>query len=721
MAGEDALAELTGLKRRLIILAVCSLGVSAVITQLALMREMLGAFCGNELVLGVILGNWLILMGLGSALGRTARRLKAPITVLVIALLLIAILPPLQVLAIRTLRNVVFTRGAMIGVVQTVVASLVLLAPYCLVSGYLLTLACHVLSAAWGSAGITRVYAADSIGSILGGAAFTFILVRWLDHVALLYVPAVVNLVLAACVAAAFNRKFLTGLAIAGSAGILALALTKNLDALSTALQYPTQEILFRGNSPYGRLIVTRLGNQVNFIENGVPIISTGNIAQVEEAVHYAMAQRPSAKKVLLISGGVSGTAQEILKYGVDSVTYVELDPLIIEAGRRFLPQSLDDSRIHVVNTDGRALIKAASQQYDVIILDLPDPSTSQINRYFTMEFFRDAKKRLAPNGVLALALGHYENRVSPELARMLASAGSTLKQSFANMLAIPGGRVFLLASDGQLNTDIAARIEHAGIPTSLVNRYYLDATLTPDRLAEVNQAAQQQAKVNKDFSPVLYYYHLLYWISQFKVSFGFLEALLIAALAIYLIRLRPLESAIFTSGFAASSLEIVLLLAVQVLCGMLYLQVGIVVVAFMAGLACGALASERIPPGASRKTLAGLAFGIAVFAGLLAPVLLLLGRASGGSTALSQAAVAGMTFVLAGLVGMEFPLAGRSAFTGGAATASRLYTADFVGACLGALLTATLLLPLLGVAATCILVGILNIVAGFSVLYRKL
>ena len=35
--------------------AVCCLGLSAFLTQLALMRELLSAFCGNELVVGIVL------------------------------------------------------------------------------------------------------------------------------------------------------------------------------------------------------------------------------------------------------------------------------------------------------------------------------------------------------------------------------------------------------------------------------------------------------------------------------------------------------------------------------------------------------------------------------------------------------------------------------------------------------------------------------------------
>ncbi|MGA2855077.1 MAG: hypothetical protein ABSE90_13225, partial [Verrucomicrobiota bacterium] len=200
-------------ERRLVLLAVGALGVSCVMTQLALMRELLGAFSGNELVLGVVLGNWLLLMGIGTWLGRTSDKLRNPLAVLVVMQILVAVLPLLQVFLLRTLRNVVFVRGAAVGVSETVISTFILLLPYCLVAGYALTLACAIQSRtgvppvhvserettdierqstdkrdacptlnenAVSAAG--RVYVADSIGSIAGGVLFSFVLVRFLDH-----------------------------------------------------------------------------------------------------------------------------------------------------------------------------------------------------------------------------------------------------------------------------------------------------------------------------------------------------------------------------------------------------------------------------------------------------------------------------------------------------------------------------------------------------------
>jgi len=890
MAGADNTSVQPDTTRRLVLFAIFALGVSCVMTQLALMREMLSAFAGNEMVLGVVLGLWLLLMGLGTALGRMTDKLRNPLAALLAAQIFVAVIPLAQVFAVRALRNVVFVRGAEVGVTGTVLSAAVLLLPYCVVAGFMLTLACAiqarfvvhstfcsgdetcsrrreeaealtsgrfrlVTSAATASAA-GRVYVADSLGSIAGGVLFTFVLLRWLDHFALLSVPALLNLTVAAWLAWRMRPQRAAGILPvestttkhaadvlpaetcqrdAGSTLLLASSLTFlaavvlflsiNPDGVSTVLQFPGQRVLFRANSPYGRLVVTESAGQISFIENGVAVVSTPNVEQVEESAHYAMAQRPDARRVLLVSGGVAGVAREILKYKVAAVDCVELDPLIVKAGQRFLPGNLADSRIRVVMTDGRRFIRQAgagfirwgeitgepplkrnptgldgsrvrsphlpeanettphqpeanettprqpeanettsANRYDIVILALPDPSTAQLNRFFTTEFFGEVKRVLADGGVLSFALGRYENYVSPELARLLASAHQSLKQSFANVLVLPGGRVFFLASDGSLHVDIAARIKQRDVVTKLVNRHYLDAMLTADRMADIQSAVSQPAAVNRDFSPMLYFYHLRHWMSQFKVSFGVLQAVLLVLLLIYLVRLRGPALVLFASGFAGSALEIVLLLALQVLCGSLYQQVGVVVTLFMAGLAVGAAVANREAfvfsgeaslgvrssafrrPGATEppeggtpnqanaarsesapcqrqaRRLSCLAFGVAAFAALLPlllPTLNPLGRSGVGDLAV-QAVIGLLTFALAVLVGAQFPLANRMEFDGTNRAASRLYTADFVGAFLGALLASTLLIPLLGVTGVCLLTAVLNLVAGGVILFGK-
>jgi spermidine synthase len=737
------------------------------------MRELVCVFSGNELVFGVVLGNWMLLTGIGATLGKTVSRLRSPIGVFIAAEVLIALLPIADVFLLRWLRNVVFIRGAEVGVTETVASCFVLLAPYCLVTGYVLTVACTAAATTTvagrdsesvtgvasysvsSPAAIGRVYLLDNLGNVLGGLAFLFVLVHWFSHFEMLYFAALLNLMFAVLVAVSVGRWLLAATASIVMVSLLSVMASVDLGSVSRQLEYPGQQVVFDGDSPYGNLVVTETAGQLNFIENGVPLFSTHNVEQIEETVHYAMAQRPGARRVLLISGGVSGTAREVLKYPVEAVDYVELDPLVLDVARRRLPESLADPRIHVIEGDGRLFVRRTDRQYDVVIADVPDPSTSQINRFYTREFFAEVRRILAPDGVLLFPLGVYENHVSKELARLLGTAQRTLQAVFADVLMLPGGRVFLLASDGELTADVAPRIAAAGVKTRLVNQDYLKGMLTADRMADLRRSLSADAPLNEDFSPILYYYHLRYWMSQFQVRFGVFEGVLAAMLLIYVVRLRPVPLAVFCGGFAASALEIVLLLAFQVLFGSLYYQVGLIVTMFMLGLVIGAMLMGRWLIGWGRRQLMWLAIAVALFAACLplalhgleqserpsAGAAVVLPHPGGGSaTATPTNATATPTtersegtvltagriaipllgLLLAVLVGMEFPLAAKVDYQSAAATSARLYTADYIGAALGALLVSTLLIPVLGVSVVCFLTAGLNLLAGGIMLVRR-
>jgi len=702
--------------RGALLISIGGVGFSAIATQLSLLRELLGAFSGNELVLGICLGNWFILTAAGAWLGEAAARLRQPVRAFVAGQLAVALVPLAQVAAVRGLRDIVFLRGEAVGLAGTWLGSLVLLAPYCVVAGALLTLGCRIASLEGGPSGIGPVYLADVAGSVAGGALFVFVLVQRFDHFALLCAPAFLNLALGGFLAWRTRAWALlaTGGALAG--GLALLAALADADSFTTGLQHRGERVVFRANSPYGRLIVCENSGLLTFYENGVPVAATENTAQVEEAVHYAMCQRPQARRVLLIGGAIAGDAREILRYpALAEVTYVELDPAIIAAGRLLVPGNLDDARISLTAGDGRRLVQKSRALFDVAIVDLPDPSTSQLNRYYTAEFFAEAHRALKPGGVLAFGLGHYENFVGPEFARLLSSARRTLEGSFSRVIMIPGGRVFFLASDGPLEPDIAGRIESIGIHPRLVNRHYLEAMLSADRLADIGRAAARPAALNTDQNPVLYYYELRRWLSQFGGFSAAPVAVLALALAAYLARLAPVPRVIFAAGFAASGLEIVLLLGFQMLYGSVYRQVGLVVTVFMAGLASGAWAAGR---GAHRLSAARALplLGLAI-AALAAAVPLVLRAsaaldAAAGSSFPGKGCILLATLLLATLVGAQFPLAGAAAEPGARAVPARLFSADLAGAALGALLVSSLFVPLLGVPAVCLLTAVLNAAA---------
>jgi len=69
----------------------------------------------------------------------------------------------------------------MLGIGQVFLASLVLLGPYCLISGFLLTLFSAVISRRRDAKQIGDVYVLDTVGAIGGGLFFSFFLVFFLS------------------------------------------------------------------------------------------------------------------------------------------------------------------------------------------------------------------------------------------------------------------------------------------------------------------------------------------------------------------------------------------------------------------------------------------------------------------------------------------------------------------------------------------------------------
>jgi len=703
--------------RLLFSFGVGCLGLSAFLTQVTLMRELLGVFAGNELVFGIALGAWLLLTGIGSSLGRLVPRLARPLDAFLAAQVALAAVPVADVYLLRTLRNVVFLRGAAVGVTETVLSCLVLLAPYCLLTGFLLTLASAIFDRGKDSQSIGEVYSLDNVGAVAGGLLFSLVLVTRLNHFQILYVPALANLLLACLLAWLARRRLLAVIAAAATASLAAAAIWGNLDRVSLRILYAGQEVVDSRQSPYGNLVVTEASGQYSFWENGIPLFSTGNVAAAEEMVHYAMAQRPDAKRVLLISGGVAGAVSEALKYHA-AVDYVELDPAIVEAAKQVSEEirtSLADPRVEFIPTDGRLFVRQSDRQYDLVLINLPDPSTSQINRLYTWEFFAEVKRRLSGDGVLSFSLGEYANYLRPELEKLVAVARRTLQAQFRNVLVLPTDRLCFLASDGPLTTDVASRLRQHAVSTQWLSESRLGDTLSASRTAVVARPVAEQTPINRDFSPVLYYYHLRDWMSQFQVRLGILEGLLLVVFGLFLVRLRPVGLAVFTTGLAASALELVLLLGFQVLFGSLYRGVGLIVTMFMLGLGIGSLWMNRVLARRGRRDLAILVFAVAGLAACLPAGLASLGRLPGGPalSAVCQAAIYVLTWLLGALVGSIFPLAGKIDFQSVSATASRLYTADYLGAALGALLVSTWLIPLMGVTAVCWLIAGLNVLSG--------
>ncbi len=706
--------------QKLLFFSITALGISSIITQLIILRELLSVFYGNELVLGIIFANWLLLTGIGSWLGKYTDRIKDKVRFLIICQVFVALLPVAHLFIIRSLRGIIFPIGTLIGITQIFLTSLILLLPYCLISGCLLTLFCIIYAKKQDPASIGRVYFIDNIGDILGGFLFSFVLIYLLNPFQMSFFILLLNLVAAILLSNFVNKKLLKVLSIVLLI-LSPLIIIINFNSKTIALEYRGQDIVFNKNSLYGNLVVTRTEDQLNFFENGLILFSTQNQIENEETVHYAMSQHDNPENILLISGGVAGTTKEILKYNPKRIDYVELDPLIIEIGKRYT-NNLNDERINIINIDARLFVKQAKQRYDVVIIDLPDPSTAQLNRFYTDEFLKELKKILKPEAVVSLSLSSQENYMAKEARKLNSTLFRTLENNFKNIIIVPGEVNFFIASDSSLTYRIAERIEGKNIATEYVNKYYLPGKITEDRIKTVYDALKEKVSINRDFTPITYYYYLLFWISHFKYNYSILFSIMIIIMVLYLLKIKPIPFAIFTTGFTASSLELILLIGFQILFGYVYHKIGVIVTMFMLGLAIGAFIMNKKLKMANINHLIMIESLIVLLAILLPVILFFLGKIKSPLliSISTQIIIPVLTLMLAIIVGAEFPLASKLHFKSISHTAATLYNADLIGACIGALIVSALLIPLIGIVKVCIFIAAVNIISLFIVFNKR-
>jgi spermidine synthase len=693
--------------------AVAILGMTSLATQIILLREFVSVFQGNELVIGVVLAGWMMLTGAGAFLGRFSAPLSSRRAAPAAALICSGVLPAATVLLLRTLRNFVFTAGSMVGILQALCASLVILAPFCLLSGFLFTFFVHLISSIEGENRTSSVYAWESLGGTAGGVIFALALSTFLETFQTLFILLLVDL------AAALYFAWKGRLTLAGIVAVVLMCaaitglLTNGADAWTRKFLFPGQEIVYFRDTPYGNLTVTRQGEQMNFFENTMLMFTTTDVTANEESVHYCMVQRPSPHRVLLIGGGISGTTTEILKYGVQGVDYVEINPWIVGIGRKFTG-ALQDSRISVIGRDARMYVRSTRTRYDAALVNLPDPATAQLNRFYTVEFFGELKNVLIDSGVVSISLLPAAEYQGNEARRLSSILYMTLQRVFDHVLIVPGERNYFLASDGPLDIGIVRLIGARAIGTVYVNRYYLDDRLIAQRSAELTSAIDSAAVVDSDFKPVCYYRQLAYWLSYFGFSPG--PWLLTAGFAVVLLlgRFSAIGAGIFAGGFAASSVEIVLLVSFQVLCGSLFQMTGIVITAFMGGLAAGTLMARTIIRHPRINSFIFAQFGVSATC-LLIPIMLLWLQTMGSHPLLIQCVITAVAFGAAVLTGIEFAIATRVRKGGTTEVASELYGLDLFGSALGALFISVYAIPLFGLMSVSLLAGAVS--AGGGVL----
>ncbi len=414
-------------------------------------------------------------------------------------------------------------------------------APVSIITGMLFPIACRWVQQDAAFA-VSRVYILESAGSFLGGLGTTVLLGLGVSSARIFFMLAFILFCSALCVqfcrvCSAYRLipqmvwrnlytlrgwiLFLPVLVLLCLAVGVDKTLTRHVrimkwtkllprDALIGSFQTAQAEYLY--GIYQGQWIAVREGSTCEVLPNQE---AAGRIAAI------CLSQNPAAKTVLVVGSGLGLCYQFLQLPQMQAIHWAHCDSDYVQKVEAFIPAELriSDKRFHRAAGDIRSLLTEKKKYYDIVIINLPEATSSVLNRYYTLEFYRQVKETLRPDGLLAVRIAGGENIMGTELINLGASTKITLEKVFAHLVLVPGEDTWFIASEsgditGEPGTlrDRFARIDSA---SRVFSAQALLSVYLPDRAdaAMKNYAEADLPRnllVNQDSRPLTHLYSLL-------------------------------------------------------------------------------------------------------------------------------------------------------------------------------------------------------------------
>lgn len=518
----------------ILVVGLCSAGI-----QTVFVREYLSVFSGNELVLGIILGVWLLASGVGSLAGVRAGEQRVTTLIVCILVSASAALP-----AIRASR-LLWSPGETPGPLRTVAIVILTEGPVAFCCGYTF----GSLSRRRGSG---NLYCRENAGNVLGALiVFGGIL------------AGLPNSILAAVLIAPFALLSRRSPPVAPA--VVVAVVTLALSGRTTVQwKYPGKiaDVRYGREGELARIVA---GPDTSLLLNGTLYRTTIEEPALEQAVHIPMANHAEPSRVLVMFD--RGHTGELAAYRECTVETLESEPLLAGPTTKVVPPER----------------YRPSEPFDVILLGTGLPNSVAVGRFYTVTFFTRMKKIMAADGVVSFTLPLSTNYLSPSEAKLCDILRATLTAVFDTTVVFPGVGLTFSASDSPLRTQPSLRVE----------TNYLDAFVLPGvdeaRIAKFNRPISERT-VNRTGRPAALLTELSRWIELYGVSSRvLLSATLAAALLVIVLLPKTREVlSVGTSGLVTGAYSVCLLLLYQSNHGALYSRIAPLLVALTLGFVLG-------------------------------------------------------------------------------------------------------------------------------------
>lgn len=316
------------------------------------------------------------------------------------------------------------------------------------------------------STNLGSILSADYIGSLMGSMLYVFVLLRFTSITEAAFLTAGANFFLAAVTFIYFSKKGLIKKSL-----ILPVIMVLTFSAVcfgylnnrqwNIKLEQPLYDdpVIFSKTTRYQHITLThdKALDEVRLYLNGnLQFCSTDEQRYHEPMVHPVMNLAPIREKVLILGGGDGCALREVLKYkDVKEVLLVDLDsemtelavtlPILTQINQDAFKDArvvtfkgngispgihkrvyMDTNRktnlqpaatqkladVRVMNVDADKYLSDVQGFFDIILIDLPDPSSPELTKLYATEFYKKVRLRLSQHGFMVV------QATSPYLAK---------------------------------------------------------------------------------------------------------------------------------------------------------------------------------------------------------------------------------------------------------------------------------------------------------------
>ena len=362
---------------------------------------------------------------------------------------------------------------------------------------------------------VSQVLALDYVGALAASVLFPLFLVPHLGLVRTSFLFGVLNVGVALAFALKFQKeKRWTGVIV--EAVLVLILLVSGFigaDVITNWAEealYPAPVVISR-QTPYQKIAVTRDRLETRLYLNGNLQFSTFDEYRYHEAlVVPALLAHPNPKRVLVLGGG-DGLAVELLLRDprVEEILLVELDAEMIRMFKdhdelsTLNKASLRSPKVKVIVGDAFTWLEESREEFDVALVDFPDPSNYSVSKLYTVHFYRRLTERLAQDGLFIVQCSSplAARRTFWSVVTTAEEAGLTVRPYHAYVPSF-GEWGFMLASraERQFAKDFP-------VPTKFLNQAELARMF--DFPGDMNRI---EAKSNRLFDQVLVRYFQEDW-----------------------------------------------------------------------------------------------------------------------------------------------------------------------------------------------------------------